>query len=358
VGIAGAEYTDWWPGNGIMAWALNRSLIEHSAKGGIVQLHFHPRNPVAPKIGQPGEGSGGDWTGWWGPSSGGAQVTADLVLNPGPVHDGWMRVLDDAAAGLRELRDNGVVVLWRPMHARDGASWWWSYANLPQEDYNRIWSHMVDYFSNAWGLDNILYMQSWYYGFMPETYAGDGNVDIVALDHGEDPASSYDAEYANMLSLGKPFGISQGSIGDARGDGDYDLRQEIALIKNRWPRCSFFIQFDYDHDYAWADSLRLDIPGNRFAREMLSDPWVVNAGEIFSAPPSPCGNGTCDNGEDCSSCPSDCACSDYSCPDGQTCDGSGVTGTPGQIVCGGDLMSWRCTETGWQQTGDACSCEP
>ncbi len=104
VGIAGAEYTDW-TNNYIMSKELNPILIEHSRKGGIVSLHFHPVSPVDGKYYEPG-------------------VTADLLLNPGPVHDRWMKVLYDAAAGLRELRDNDVVVLWRPMHARN-AGWWW-----------------------------------------------------------------------------------------------------------------------------------------------------------------------------------------------------------------------------------------
>jgi mannan endo-1,4-beta-mannosidase len=329
VGIAGAEYTDWFPGNGIMGWALNPRLIEHSRKGGIVELHFHPRNPVDPRVGIPG-----DWNGWWGPSGGGAQVTADVLLNPGPVHDRWMQLLDDAAAGLRELRDNDVTVLWRPMHARDGDPWWWSYLNLPQDDYNRIWAHMVDYFSNTWGLDNILYMQSWYYvsSTAYSSYAGDSNVDIVAVDHGEDPAADYDTEYAYLLALGKPFGISQGSIGDAVGNGDYDMRRELDLIKNRWPRCTFLVQFDYDHDYAWADSLRLDMPGNRFVSEMLADRWIVNAGEIFSSSQPP------------------------SCPNGTLCDGTTVTGSLDQTICGSDLMTLQCTSSGWQQTGESCSC--
>src|SRR5262245_5966064 len=104
VGIAAAEYTDW-TSNYIMSKELNPILIEHSRRGGIVSLHFHPASPVDGEHFGPG-------------------VTADLLLDPGPIHDKWMKVLDDAAAGLRELRDNDVVVLWRPMHARN-SEWWW-----------------------------------------------------------------------------------------------------------------------------------------------------------------------------------------------------------------------------------------
>jgi mannan endo-1,4-beta-mannosidase len=266
VGIAGAEYTNW-SDNFIMSKELNPILIEHSRKGGIVSLHFHPASPVDGKYYEPG-------------------VTADLLLNPGPVHDRWMKVLYDAAAGLRELRDNDVVVLWRPMHARN-AEWWWGAPNMSRGDYSRIWAHMVDHFSNVWGLDNILYFQSWYfaspgvypYDLNPSStlYAGDSNVDIVGVDHTEDPRADYAAEYNNLLSLGKPFGISEGSDGDWSGSGNYDMRRVIAHIKQRWPRCAFFIQFDNDHVGADPDRIRWDIAGNLFGAELLADPWVVNA---------------------------------------------------------------------------------
>src|SRR5262249_53680728 len=47
VGIAGAEYTDWskaWATQNqrILSAELNPSLIAHSKRGGIVELHFHP----------------------------------------------------------------------------------------------------------------------------------------------------------------------------------------------------------------------------------------------------------------------------------------------------------------------------
>src|SRR6266513_854840 len=77
VGIAGAEYTDW-TSNYIMSKELNPTLIEHSKRGGIVSLHFHPVSPVDGNHFGPG-------------------VTADLLLNPGSTHDQWMKVLSDAA---------------------------------------------------------------------------------------------------------------------------------------------------------------------------------------------------------------------------------------------------------------------
>jgi hypothetical protein len=46
----------------------------------------------------------------------------------------------------------------------------------------------------------------------------------------------------------------------------------------------------------------------------------------------------------------------YSCAGGFDCNGNGVTGTPNQQVCGGDLHDWVCTSSGWKNTGATCSC--
>src|SRR5262249_20200627 len=115
VGISSSEYTDWGQagtpdGQQMVSAALNPCFIQHSQRGGIVSPHFHP---LSPKDGKYGDSDPGF-----------VPVTADEILHPGPIHDNWLKLLDAAAAGLKELQMNDVVVLWRPMHARD-AGWWW-----------------------------------------------------------------------------------------------------------------------------------------------------------------------------------------------------------------------------------------
>ena len=295
VGIAGAEYTDWGTADGtqnqqILSAAVNPGLIEHSNKGGIAEIHFHPLSPK--------NGTYDD------------VVTADELLDPGPVHENWMRLLSESAAGLAELRDNDVVVLWRPFHGSD-LSWWWAPPNMSNEDYRRVWSHMVDYFSNVWGLDNILYFQSWYgggiYSDIFSRYAGSENVDIVGLDH--NAISAVGGEYETILSFGKAFGISEswGTDGGST-NGQLDTRWIISTIKQTWPRCAFFIQFShprYPNEHLTA---------NLYAGELLADSWIVNA-PIFDAQSTvTCGNGNCEGGENCASCQADCgSCQPGSC---------------------------------------------
>src|SRR5262249_27078636 len=142
-------------------------------------------------------------------------ITADKLLTPGNEwHDDYFRLLDGAAKGLQELRDNNVVVLWKPVHGRDSNSaFFWSMDVMSQPDYVRIWRHMVDYFSNTWGLNNILYMQDFYYagrwGDIRGLYVGDDLVDLVGYDSMASPQELSASEYANLLSFGKPAGTSQ-----------------------------------------------------------------------------------------------------------------------------------------------------
>jgi mannan endo-1,4-beta-mannosidase len=255
VGIAGAEYSDWTKAyrtqnQQILSAELNPYLIGHSKRGGIVELHWHP---LSPKNG-----------------TGSTEVIhhdADELLKPGPIHDNWMRLLNDAAAGLRELRDNDVVVLWRPMHGNN-LQWWWS--TLGQEGYRRVWAHMVDYFSNTCELDNILYFQSWYdVEGSGRKYAGGDLVDIVGLD--AFPHKPSLGLWNSLLAFGKPIAVSEGWLPEGTVPGSFDTRAIIAGIKRWAPRITFFVQFDHprypNHHLA----------AHLFARELLSDPWIVNA---------------------------------------------------------------------------------
>src|SRR5262249_38513325 len=46
----------------------------------------------------------------------------------------------------------------------------------------------------------------------------------------------------------------------------------------------------------------------------------------------------------------------YACPDGYLCDGTPVTGSPGQTVCCHDLHEWTCPPDGWHPLGTTCAC--
>ena len=108
--------------------------------------------------------------------------TSRRCSRPGhETHRRWMQELDILAAGLAEIQDAGVVVLWRPFHEMNGDWFWWGGKN--PEAFISVWRHMFDYFTNTKGLNNLLWVYGPNHGKKTAAYyAGDAFVDIVGLD--------------------------------------------------------------------------------------------------------------------------------------------------------------------------------
>jgi mannan endo-1,4-beta-mannosidase len=108
--MIGLDYADFAKG-GLECKTVNRVAIEYARQGGLVAISAHLCNPANPK-------SHGPW-------EQGADL--DKLLTPGnETYDRWMKELDIMAAGMKELQDAGVVVLWRPFHEMNGDHKWFS----------------------------------------------------------------------------------------------------------------------------------------------------------------------------------------------------------------------------------------
>jgi mannan endo-1,4-beta-mannosidase len=175
------------------------------------------------------------------------------------------------AGGLSELKDAGVVVLWRPFHEMNGGWFWWGAQDF--DDFIRVWRHMFDYFSQTKGLDNLL----WVYGpnhgqNTAKYYAGDAYVDIVGLDAYTDFVDREHVKgYAEIVALPKPFGFTEyGPHGSRNPPGDYDYRRFLAGIEKGFPKTCFFM--------AW--NAKWSLATNQFTRELLTSPSVANRGDL------------------------------------------------------------------------------
>ena len=92
-----------------------------------------------------------------------------------------MSDMDIIAGYLKELQDNDVPVLWRPLHEASGGWFWWG-AQGP-EACRKIWQIMFDKFTNEHGLKNLIWV--WTSEANSATlnwYPGDEYVDIIGLD--------------------------------------------------------------------------------------------------------------------------------------------------------------------------------
>lgn len=107
--LMGADYADF--GHGSLTTKVpNQAAIQYWNQGGLVTISAHLYNPANPKGG--------------GLRDQGVDLNT-LLATDSETHTRWMQELDLIAAGLQELKDAGVVVLWRPFHERD---WKWSLA--------------------------------------------------------------------------------------------------------------------------------------------------------------------------------------------------------------------------------------
>ncbi len=75
--------------------------------------------------------------------------------------------LERIADHLETLRDDGVPVLWRPMHEYDGG-WFW-YGMGSGEQFSRLWRTMFDYFTYDRELNNLI----WVLPHCGNPYSGD-----------------------------------------------------------------------------------------------------------------------------------------------------------------------------------------
>ena len=92
-----------------------------------------------------------------------------------------MRDMDIIAVYLKELQDNNVAVLWRPLHEASGGWFWWG--SQGPEACKKIWQIMFDKFSKEHGLKNLIWVwTSEASNNAIKWYPGDEYVDIIGVD--------------------------------------------------------------------------------------------------------------------------------------------------------------------------------
>jgi mannan endo-1,4-beta-mannosidase len=187
------------------AYLTDRALTQ-TAAGGLVTMSWHERNPVevCPR------GEFFDCVK--------KAMTADTlraVLTKGTrEHLLWLADVDAMAKVLGDLRDRGVVVLFRPYHEMNGGWFWWG----KQDAYPELWDALYDELAVRHKLDNLIWVWS------PDRDTPDAKryfplrhkPDIVGIDvYENDPDSpKYAAGRGNVTVLGgsAPFALTEVGI--------------------------------------------------------------------------------------------------------------------------------------------------
>ena len=145
----------------------------------------------------------------------------------------WKQQADNIATYLKELKDAGVPVLWRPYHEMNGVWFWW--CNQKGENgFKRLWIMMYNYFVHHHKLDNLVWVWNTnaprdrpgdeafaYDDFWP----GHEYVDVLAADvYRADWKQSHHDDLLK-LGMGKPIAI---------GEAAPPPTPEILSAQNHW----------------------------------------------------------------------------------------------------------------------------
>ncbi|GIE99901.1 glycoside hydrolase family 26 protein [Paractinoplanes rishiriensis] len=235
----------------------NRQSVINEAKaqwaaGSLVALTWHACSPT---VGASCEFEGGVKT-----QISNAQFL-EIVTGGTNLNNVWRSRMAAVVPYLRQLRDAGIPVLWRPFHEMNESWNWWG--NRPGVNGGaKIFQQMKDYFDSQ-GLTNLIWVwnvQDNPAGGWSSYYPGSNYVDVVSLDvwYKNHPSSS---DYSQIQSIagGTPIAIAEmGKVPNG------------TLLTSQ-PRWTYFM--------VWSEQLR----GNNSNAEIQAayfHPRVLNRGEV------------------------------------------------------------------------------
>jgi mannan endo-1,4-beta-mannosidase len=193
----------------------------------------------------------------------------DVVTGGTALNTTWRNRMAEVVPYLKQLKDAGVPVLWRPFHEMNESWNWWG--NRPGTGGGaKIYQQMRDYFDSQ-GLDNLIWV--WNVQDNPNAnwaqyYPGSSYVDVVSLDawYKNYPSA---ADYAQIqtIAAGKPIALAE--LG----------KVPTAAFLSSQPKWTYFM--------IWSEQLQ----GSNTNAEIQATyflPRVLNRGEIDlgGAPPA------------------------------------------------------------------------
>jgi len=190
----------------------NRSVVINEAiqqwkRGAIVNLMWHSCSPL---YAEPCEWDNGRGV----KSSLSDEQWTQLITDGTQLNNNWKSRLDKIATHLQILKNNGVEVLFRPLHEMNQGAFWWG-GRSGASGTSKLWKITHDYLTKTKGLSNLIWvwdMQD--FGSLQSdlvTYnPGEEYWDVLALDV-YDGKGFTTANYTAVLNAakGKPIAIGE-----------------------------------------------------------------------------------------------------------------------------------------------------
>jgi len=190
--------------------ALVKNAIRAWRDGHIVTLMWHA---CPPGMGDTCDGKA-IWTLENRPSQ---QWWDELTTDGTKTNEAWKAQADVIAGYLKQLKDAGVPVLWRPYHEMNGVWFWWC-DKKGENGFRKLWIMMYDRYVNHHHLDNLLWVWNTnaprdrpgdeafaYEDFWP----GEAYVDVLAADVYRDDWKQSHHDDLLKLAQGKPIAIGE-----------------------------------------------------------------------------------------------------------------------------------------------------
>ena len=113
--------------------------------------------------------------------------TSQAVVEGTKEYEYYMLCLEGLAAEIQKLQDEGVPLIFRPLHEAEGGggengSWFW-WGQDGSEVYKELWKLTYTTLTETYGLHNIIWeWNSYAYSTSENWYPGDEYVDLIAYD--------------------------------------------------------------------------------------------------------------------------------------------------------------------------------
>ncbi len=229
--------------------SMVKSAIDMWNKGALITLTYHEVRPIDEES-----------CGWSCVQTSITDAEYLEIVTPGSALNlRWIAQIDNIAGYLKQLRDAGVVVIWRPFHEKNLKGFWWC-----RREVAKLHQLMYDRFTNYHHLNNLIW--NWNFNVVNQWavdptpwFPGIEYVDMISIDdYANSPQipgqESYDI--AKKLAQGKPLAIGEqgmmvdpGFVKSSRPDIVYFLTWPLSdpLVKNN---TSTWIKSVYSNSYA------------------------------------------------------------------------------------------------------------
>ena len=247
-------------------WKVNYNDISAASEqwnnNGLVSYMWHWNVPTSESAWKNGTEKG-DYTGYAFYSDKTAFDIKEALKEGTWQNQFLMKDIEEVASYLKNLRDAGIPVIWRPLHeaagnynlySDNGAWFWWGKGGA--EPCKQLWRLLYDQFTNVHGLNNLIWV--WTVDATAgcedqydDWYPGDDVVDIVGVDIYENNTDAKTRQFQALVDVtkgNKLVSVSEcGNIPDpdkcfAQGNAwswfmvwcTYDENNNLALSNKDW----------------------------------------------------------------------------------------------------------------------------